>query len=102
MEELRLSEMYTVVWAEREVVVEEPPPRRKRAGFDARKDEKATGTAQNLASHQLIVVTHTGDWMRLGVPEGKVDEGDVGESATRGDRCEVLEYRRLRTVAAEW
>jgi hypothetical protein len=101
MEELRLSEMYAVVWAEREVVVEEPPPRRKRAGFDARKDEKATGTGQNLASHQLIVVTHTGDWFRLGVPEGKVDDGDVGDSA-RGDRCEVLEYRRLRTVAAEW
>jgi hypothetical protein len=100
MEELRLNEMYAVVWAEREVVVEEPPPRRKRAGFDVRKDEKVVA-GQKLASHQLIVVTHTGDWFRLGVPDGKIDDGDVGDSA-RGDRCEVLEYRRLRTVAAEW
>lgn len=101
MEELQLSEMYHVVWAERDEPVKEPPPRRKRAQFDARRDEPVASKS-NLASHQLIVVTHTGDWFRLGVPDGKVDEGDVGESAGRADRCEVLEYRRLGTVAAEW
>ena len=101
MEELRLSEMYHVVWAERDEPVKEPPPRRKRAQFDARKDDAAT-TGLILAKHQLIVVTHTGDWFRLGVPDGRVDNGDVGPSTSRADRCEVLEYRRLRTVAAEW
>lgn len=100
MEELRLSEMYHVVWAERDEPVKEPPSRRKRAQSDARNE--ATKTGSNLAKHQLIVVTHTGDWFRLGVPDGQVAEGDAGESTSRADRCEVLEYRRLRTVAAEW
>lgn len=110
MEELRLGEMYQVVWAEREAT---PVPDkgdlkgRKRAQFDLpRKDEPST---LNLATHELIVVTHAGEWFRLGVPDGKVDptegeesDAEPGAAVDRADRCKVLEYRRLRTVSADW
>ncbi|KAJ9123157.1 hypothetical protein QFC22_001350 [Naganishia vaughanmartiniae] len=144
-EELRLNEMYQVAWTERdnepEPVTRVPPssePQKKRAHFDRarkadgspREDSSTTTTSitgnLRLATHQLIVVTHTGDWFRLGVPDGQADplsgdvmtdsEGDDGDENTRdyttirptsrttdrADRCKVLEYRRLRTVSAEW
>lgn len=113
MEELRLSEMYQVVWAERDepepsaAAGKVDPKRRPKAQFDVRKDEPPT--VVNLAKHELIVVTHAGEWFRLGVPDGKVDpregeqtDGDAAEGRARTDRCKVLEYRRLRTVAADW
>jgi hypothetical protein len=109
MEELRLSEMYQVVWAEREGT---PVPDkgdlkgRKRAQFDLPRQEAPT---LNLATHELIVVTHAGEWFRLGVPDGKVDsaegeesDAEPGATVDRVDRCKVLEYRRLRTVSADW
>jgi hypothetical protein len=111
MEELRLSEMYQVVWAEKEP--DRPPPdkgdakrRPKKAEFDVPKDDPP---ALNLAKHELIVVTHAGEWFRLGVPDGRVEageneeaDGEQAEGKERADRCKVLEYRRLRTVAADW
>lgn len=147
-EELRLSEMYQVAWIERESdpepaasVPPAPPPsepQKKRTHFAAtrkpdgtpREDSSTTASSNTgnlrLAMHQLIVVTHTGDWFRLGVPDGQADslsgeamtdsEKDDGDEDTkdyttirptsrttdRADRCKVLEYRRLRTVSAEW
>lgn len=139
MEELRLNDLYQVAWAERDEVApqrgnKEPtttPTRRKRTQFDVPRKPGETLTDDStpppptstltLASHELIVVTHTGDWFRLGVPDGTVEQGaddsdgELGERARRepetggagviverADRCKVLEYRRLRTAAVEW
>lgn len=144
-EELRRYEMYQVAWSERDIEPEPaacvPPPsepRKKRTHFDGvrkadgspREDSSTTTTSNTgnlrLATQQLIVVTHTGDWFRLGVPDGQGNsisgevvtdsEGEDGDENTRdyttirptsratdrADRCKVLEYRRMRTVSAEW
>ncbi|KAJ9107597.1 hypothetical protein QFC21_001056 [Naganishia friedmannii] len=146
-DELRLSEMYQVAWIERESesepaasVAPAPPPsepQKKRTHFAATtrkpagspRDDSSTTTTSitgnlRLATHQLIVITHTGDWFRLGVPDGQADppsgeimadsEGEDGDAkdyttirptsraTDRADRCKVLEYRRLRTLSAEW
>ncbi|WWC65917.1 uncharacterized protein I303_108539 [Kwoniella dejecticola CBS 10117] len=70
--------------------------------------------AEVQVEKQLIVVTYSGDWYRLRIPDNNLDtydtsaEGDSAGGAETEDRrgqsrkCELVEYRRLGVGGGGW
>lgn len=95
MKEIALREHYSAAWAFRDPDPDVP----LEPGF--------------LASLQLIVVTHSGEWYKLSVPdrkaaevEGETEDGSVAETgkeeeteaAVRLDRCQVIDHADIADI----
>ncbi|WVW86843.1 hypothetical protein I302_108898 [Kwoniella bestiolae CBS 10118] len=63
-------------------------------------------TRPTTTEKQLIVITYSGDWYRLRIPDESYSagegEGEREEMKRGGSKCELVEYRRLGVGGGGW
>lgn len=93
-----------------------PGPTTSKAAATAASGKTLSETERKTDKVQLVAITYSGEWLRIGLPEpdaanegedkGQTDNANAkakaATEAARADRCKLLEYRKMSTAIGGW